>query len=765
MKFTFAWLKDYLKTDHDVHKIAEKLTAIGLETENITNEKVGFIIAKIIEVKPHPNADTLNICMVDNATETLQIVCGAPNVKENMQVVLASVGTVIPVNNLTIQKSTIRGAVSNGMLCSEYELGMGKEHDSILAVDDHFNIGDHFFNVDPVIDIAITPNRGDCLGVHGIARDLAAAGMGELPPIKIPQLSTNGITSPIDVRIENEDCALIGCYIQGVKNTTSPIWLQERLQAIGLKPISVLVDITNYLTISLNGPMHIYDVDKINGQQLTIRKANAADQEFTALNDKNYQLGDDVTVIADNKEIQAIAGIIGGKNSGCEMATTNIFLEIALFDKIDIAKSSRQLAITTDASYRFERGIDGHFMLDGMHIAVDMITGLCGGQVYELSMNNYISQQTTNIPFNLERISKISGMKIEKDNAIDVLTKLGFVVQDNLISPPSWRHDIDGEADIAEEILRINGYDKIPSTPLPNTKSIAIEKLPLHEILMNRGMHEVITWSFMDENKVLDKAKELLKIENPIADNLNIMRPSIIPNLIEVMSNNFARDEIGVAVFELGPVYSGDQQEQVLSGLRSGMNVKRNIYGLHRECDIFDAKADVLEILAYYNIHNPQLTRDHPEYYHPGRSGCLRLGKTILAYFGELIERHHEKYRTIVFEVFIDRIPIVKQKKKNSEFSVYQSVMRDFGFVVAEEIMIEEVLKIIYASDKKIIQDIDVFDVYRGEDIGDNKKSVALSVKFQSYDRTLSGQEIEEVHNRIIDNVHKKIGGILRRDY
>ncbi len=763
MKFSLSWLKDYLETDSSVSEIAEKLTNLGLETESVTIENNGFVIAKILEVKSHPNADALNVCMVDTGTEVLQIVCGAPNVKSGMKVVLANVGCVIPTNNLTIQKSKIRGVVSNGMLCSERELGLGKEHDGILEVSEEREIGENFFGVDPVFDVAITPNRGDCLGILGIARDLSAAGVGTLRPIAVPGIKTNGLPSPITFTVDVGGCSVIGCYISGVQNTTSPEWLQKRLQSVGIKPISALVDVSNYLTIALNRPMHVYDADKINGQQLNIRKASDSDNHFIALNEKEYHINVGTTVIADDQEVHAIAGVIGGQKSGCSINTTNIFLEVAIFDPIGIANASRNLAISTDASYRFERGIDPNFMIDGAHVAIDMIVNLCGGQIYEpIVVNNNTTHNKISIPFDIDKIHRISGMEVERSEAITTLKKLGFSVEDDRVIPPSWRHDVDGEADLVEEILRIKGYDEIPSQPLPYAQPTPVEQHPLSKILMRRGLHEVITWSFMDANKILDETQELLRIKNPITENLDVMRPSIIPNLIEVMSKNFVRDEVGVAIFELGPIYNKNQQMEVLAGLRAGMNSYKNIYDTQREYDIFDAKADVLEILASYNLHNPQLTKESPEYYHPGRSGCFRLGKTVLAYFGELSDKFHDKYRAVVFEIFIDSIPNVKKKKNNLEFSVYQAVKRDFAFVVQEGLQIEDLLKVIQATDKKLIQAINIFDIYRGDSIGGDKKSVALSVKLQASDRTLSGEELEKVQNLIIDNVRNKIGGILR---
>lgn len=769
MKFTLSWLKDHLDTTDNIHDIAETLINIGLEVEEIIDQKCEFIISQIKGVKPHPDADNLNICTVDNGKQTLQVICGAHNVKDNMKVVLATVGGTIPVNQLKIQAAKIRGITSQGMLCSAHELGIGKDHEGILELEDDKIIGTDFFNIDPIIDIAITPNRGDCLGVRGIARDLAAAGIGSLKPLIVPSINTHNSAPPINIIIEDtSNCScLISCYIEGVNNENkSPSWMRERLKAIGINPTSTLVDITNYLTITLNRPMHIYDVDKLTGKQLIVKKSKVTDGEFIALNDKSYNLSEDTVVIADEKNPQAIAGIIGSKESGCNIHTKNILLEVASFNHISIGNSSRTLGITTDASYRFERGIDNNFIMDGAKIAIDMITSLCGGQPYKPQVTNNIKLKQYNIPFNLHFLEKINGLKIEPEYAKTTLNTLGFKIEGDKVYPPSWRHDITVEADLAEEILRVQGYNKIPSTPLPNITPIKNHKISSsnRDLLITQGMHEVITWSFMDSKKVISESHDLIKIKNPVKVDLDIMRPSIIPNLLEVMHSNFARDEIGVAIFEIGPIFYGDKsEEEVITGLRSGFNSERNIYKTERKYDIFDAKSDVLQVLSQYNINSPILNKNTPAYYHPGRSGCFSLGKTIIAHFGELLAQ--DKHRVVVFEIFIGRIPKIKKKKQNSDISIYQATKRDFAFVVKEEITIEEVLKIICKVDKNIIKNTDVFDIYRGKDIGENNKSIAISVKLQSNDKTLNTNEIERIHHDIIDSVHKKIGGILRKDY
>ncbi|MBQ4874728.1 MAG: phenylalanine--tRNA ligase subunit beta [Rickettsiaceae bacterium H1] len=770
MKFTLSWLKDYLETDCELQEITEKLTDIGLEVEKVTKDKAEFIISQIIEVKKHTDADSLNICMVNNGEEVLQIVCGANNVKEGMNVVLAKVGSTIPSNGMIITKSKIRGITSYGMLCSAVELGIGSDSEGILHLTNEAIIGESFFTIDPVIEIAITPNRGDCLGVYGIARDLAASGIGKLKSFTVPDINFIAKASPINVKINNmKSCScFIGCYVKGVKNSVSPDWMQKRLQVIGLEPVSSLVDITNYLNFTFNRPMHVYDADKLSGDLIV--KSAASGETFKALNGKSYCLDENVTVITDKKEIQAIAGVIGSMESSCTSDTENILLELALFNPISVGISSRKLVITTDASYRFERGLDDDFVLSGAKIAIDMIMSICGGEPYELVISEKVSKKKNLIPFNLHNLEKIAGFSIDKKKSEKFLENLGFAFQGNNLLVPSWRNDINGEADIVEEILRINGYGNIPLNPFSklsqaqasNRSNLALNR----NLLTMRGMYEVITWSFMDSKKVTSNQtrNNLIEIKNPIAKNFNVMRPCIVHNLIDVMQNNFSRDEVGIAIFEIGMIYSRSNSEELITGLRSGFNGKKNIYGSNREYDFFDVKADVLAILQQYNIENPQLTRNTPEYYHPGRSGCFMLGKTVISYFGELLER--KKHRITIFEIFIERIPKIKRKRRQNNFSIYQSVNRDFGFVVKDDVSVGEMISVIKTSDKSVIQEIDVFDIHKSnEELGEGKKSVAVSVKLQALDKTLSGTDIEKVHAKIIKNIENKLGGILRRDY
>ncbi len=771
MKFTLSWLKDHLETECNLHEISDKLTNLGLEVEKIVSSDDCFIISRIEDVKPHPNADKLSVCVVDNGEEILQIVCGASNVRPNINVVLAKIGTTIPVNGMVVKKSKIRGVTSNGMLCSEFELGLGKNCAGILELDEGAQVGERFLKNEEVIEIAITPNRGDCLGVRGIARDLAAVGCGRLKPLKEVKIEFYGHESPIKVGIDDVTACncFIGCYIENVKSISSPDWLQSRLKSVGLEPISALVDITNYCMLSFNRPMHVYDADKLTGK-LSVRCANKG-EKLQALNNKEYELDDGIAVIADDNEVQALAGIIGGKNSGCSMKTANVFLEVASFDAIKIGMNSRKLGLATDSSYRFERSLDSDFTIEGAKIAIDLIMSLCGGKPYKLTIVGDNKKEVQKIPFDMEKIKKIAGFKIDEQSAIDILQDLGFTLERKEISVPTWRNDIGAIADIAEEILRVKGYNSIPLKPLPDIMHKRnFDILSLHrDVLINSGMYEVITWSFMDSKKAILQngliKHELIKIKNPMSENLDVMRPSIIPNLLDVMANNFARGETSIAIFEIGAVYGGEAKEkQMIAGLRAGFSGKRNIYAPQRRYDIFDVKADVLQILEQYNITSPQLAREAPGYYHPGRSGTFKLGKVVLAYFGELLE-HYNVNRVNIFEVFIERVFLVKKKNKSKKVSIYQAVNRDFAFVVKKEVSVKDIVQAINESEKNLIKEIEVFDVYEGKDIGEKNKSVAIAVKMQANDRTLSESDISCVHSAIIDHVGRKTGGILRRDY
>lgn len=786
MKFTLSWLKDYLETNATLDQIVEKLTALGLEVESVVDyskQLAAFKVAKITEATQHPQADRLRVCKVDNGSEQLQIVCGAPNARAGIRVVLAPIGTVIPANNLTIKKSAIRGVESNGMLCSAEELGLGAESDGIVELPDNDNtlLGGPAAKAlgldDAVIDIAITPNRADALGVYGVARDLAAAGLGTLKKLDVKANAGIG-ASPVNVKLESPAAPYyIGRAFKGVKNGESPAWLKSRLNAIGQKPISALVDITNYISIAYGRPLHVYDVKLLNGD-LTVREAKAG-EKITALNDKEYTLKNEL-VIADAKAPVAIAGIIGGKATGVTENTNDVFLEVAYFDSVAIRKAGQALQIDSDAKYRFERSVDPEFVKTGAEIATQMILELCGGEASELFVVGKNPYAPQSLKFDPKKVETLAGVKVESSEAKAILEKLGFGVDGSFnVSIPSYR-DIVGEADIVEEILRVKGFDTIPETPLPAARSFAKPALSptqklnsdARRILAARGLTEAVTFSFMHS----EKAKEFggiaaeLKLLNPISDMLDGMRPSIVPNLMEAYQKNAARGQNDLGLFEIGPVYSGAKPEQnrvSIAGLRTGQNAAKNIYKDSRAVDAFDAKADALSIIALVlSPDKVQIESGAASHYHPGRSGTLRLGPKVIGYFGELHPALLKKWdiedAVSAFEIFPNELPPAPKAKAKAELSQYQATTRDFAFLVDEAVTADSLVKAIRAAEKTLIKDVSIFDVYAGKGVGEGKKSVAISVVLQALDRTLTVEEIEAVAAAITARVAKDLNGILR---
>lgn len=787
MKFTLSWLKDYLETDASLDAIAAKLTALGLEVESVTDyakQLSAFKVAKIVDAKQHPQADRLRVCMVDNGAEQLQIVCGAPNARAGLRVVLAPIGTVIPANNLTIKKSAIRGVESNGMLCSAEELGLGGESDGIIELPDNDNVplggaaAAALGFDDAVIEIAITPNRADCLGVYGIARDLAAAGMGKLKLLKLEKPAGKG-ASKTAVKLDSEAAPYyIGRYFSGVKNAESPQWLKSRLKAIGQKPISALVDITNYITFDLGRPLHVYDAKKLTGN-LSVR-ASKPGEKITALNDKEYTLSGEL-VIADDKAPVAIAGIIGGKDTGVSETTTDVFLEVAYFDPVVIRKAGQKLQIDSDAKYRFERGVDPQMLETGAEIATRMILELCGGSASELVIAGKNPHQPKSIAFDVKKVETLAGVKVTADEAKTILENLGFVVaKDFAVSVPSGRADIEGEADLVEEILRVKGYDTIPLTPLPGAASAAKPALSpaqrqvfdARRQLAARGLTEAVTFSFMHSEKARDFAevKPEVVLVNPISDLLDVMRPSILPNLLEASLKNTARGQSDLALFEIGPVYTGakpEENKQVIAGLRTGHTAPKNLYKETREVDAFDAKADAFSVIA--PIVDPEkitVEQGAPKHYHPGRSGTLKLGPNLLGYFGEIHPALKAKWKiedvAVAFEIFADALPNASRAKTKAAISDYQPVTRDFAFVVEDAVTAASLTKAVRGAEKTLIQTVSVFDIYAGKGLGEGKKSIAISVVMQAADRTLTDKEIDAVADAIVAKVTKDTGGSLR---
>ncbi|MEZ5690679.1 MAG: phenylalanine--tRNA ligase subunit beta [Rickettsiales bacterium] len=800
MKFTLSWLKSHLETEASLQDITDKLTAIGLEVENVEDkgkQLADFTVAKIIEAEKHPKADKLKVCKVESDEGILQIVCGAANARAGIYVALAKEGSVIPTNGMIIKKSKIRDVESRGMLCSEEELGIAESSEGIIELPEA-GVGTKVAEVlglnDPVIEIAITPNRADCLGVHGIARDLAASGIGRLKPLTEINFGDGNHNSPISVTIEEGNACkqFIGCHIKNVNNIVSPDWLKKRLESIGQKSISALVDITNYFTFDLGRPLHVYDADKLNGN-INVRLAKDG-EKILALDDKEYGLSNDITVIADEKNPVAIGGIIGGSLSGCSNDTKNIFLEVALFEASQIANSGRILQIDSDARYRFERGVDVAFVEEAAKRAASMITEICGGVASKLVYAGKTPDWKKEVKLDLGKVKKISGIDISAEDSILILKNLGFSVENNdsfaVCTPPSWRADIENDADLIEEIVRIYGYENIPTTPLPKnpeiTKSIltALQKRikTSKRLLAESGMLEVKSWSFLPsaQAKIFGGNNDELTIINPINAELDTMRPSILPNMLEAAKRNRARGFNNLSLFEIGLQFHGikpEEQQTVASGIYAGKiedyNYANGLFTKQfRDTQTMDSKKIVARLLATLGVNKFEVRTDNlPKYYHPNRSGAFVLGKNILAYFGEInpiINRDFDfdsKERIAAFEVFLENIPQARNNtttKPVLKLSDYQTVERDFAFTIDDSVSSDVVIKEIGKADKNLINNVEIFDIYSGKGIAENKKSVAVKVSLQPTDKTLSEQEIAKVSDDIIKAAEKGFGGVLR---
>jgi phenylalanyl-tRNA synthetase beta chain len=788
MKFTLSWLKDHLDTNASLDDISKTLTAIGLEVESITDASESlkvFTVAKILEATRHPEADKLQVCKVESNAGILQIVCGAPNARAGLYVALAQEGAFIPGSNFTIKKTKIRGVESNGMLCSFEELGIAGDSTGIIEMPEA-TIGASVAKTlgldDPLIDIAITPNRADCLGVRGVARDLAAAGLGTLKPLAAPPLSLSG-KSPISVSITSANCQqFIGCFIKDVKNGESPEWLKKRLAAIDLRPISALVDITNYFTYDLGRPLHVYDAKKLTGN-ITVRDAKAG-EKINALNDKEYTLEDGMCVIADDKAPVAIAGVIGGADTGCELDTTDVFLEVALFTPTHVATVGRKLAIDSDARYRFERNVDAAFVDEGAKLAVAMIQKLCGGSASELVVAGSTPPWKRDIAFNPARVKTLGGVDIAADKIEKILISLGFTTNHQLsaVTPPSWRADVEGEADIVEEVLRIHGYDNLPVLPLPKLSDVKLATpdrvMQAKRMLAASGYLEICSYSFIPQSqaKRFGGGTEALALANPISEDLSDMRPNLLPNLLVAAQKNHYRGFKNLRLAEVGLTYqnpspSGQQMNAtaLLTGEVSTHEIDGKLFKTTaKPVGAMDAKRDAMNILFALGIKKFEFTTATPTWYHPGRSGAIVLGKNILATFGELhpalLKEFDIATSACAFEIFLENIPTPRAKTKAKpklELSDYQVVTRDFAFVVENKISSAELVKAIAAAEKNLITDITIFDVYAGKGVEDGKKSVALQVTLQAPDRTLSDAEITGVSQNIIASVGK-IGGVLR---
>ena len=795
MKFTLSWLKEHLGTKASVEEIAETLTKIGLEVEEIlnpTNELGSFITAKVEDLQDHPDSDHLHILKVNTGKEILQIVCGAPNVTLGMVGILAPVGTLIPAFGEKIEVGKIRGVESFGMMCSEKELGIGEDHSGIISLPADTKIGlsaAEVLNIDPVIEIAITPNRAECLGVRGVARDLAAAGLGELKPLNILK-QNNRFKSPINVKVEDfEACpTYIGRYIRGVNNKAeTPKWMKDRLNAIGLRSISPLVDVTNYINYDLARPLHVFDADKLKGD-ICVRMAKEG-EKFVSLEEKEYSLDCKSLGICDDEGVQCLGGIMGGVEKGCDENTQNVFLECALFAPECIARTGRKLQIDSDSRYRYERWVDPKSNMLGSDYATQLILQICGGEASEQVVCGSDDCAPRVAYIRPERIKSFVGIDVSREKVVEILSKLGFEVSDEggklKAVSPTWRGDIEGEHDLIEEVVRMIGLDAIPAETMPgdafpkqvlssNQRRVVTVK---HE-LAARGMLETVTWSFTDSRlaELFLADKEKVELCNPITSELDVMRPSILPNLLLGLKNNIARGYANVSLFEVGPEFYGrkpQEQNLVAAGIRSGQTSKKHWLGEQRGFDVFDVKADALAAIAAANgpFDSAQISLDAPEYYHPGRSGALRLGRNVIAYFGELhplvTKKLGIKQRVYAFEVILSNIPTPRQNndkaKKKLELSAFQPVDKDMAFILNCDVKAADVIATAKTADRNHIADVRIFDVYEGENLPEGKKSLALSVTFQPKENTFSDQDIEIMMQKVEQALKSKFGAELRK--
>lgn len=802
MKFTLSWLKDHLETDASIDEICYQLNMIGLEVEHIENPQKTygeFSVCEIIEVNKHPNADKLNLCKLNTKFGDSEVVCGAPNVRVGLKAVFAPEGSYIPGSGIKLQATTIRGVKSNGMLLSERELSLSDDHDGILELDNSANIGDEILGYikrsDPVIEIAITPNRADALGIRGIARDLSAAGVGELKNLEIPVIRE---VFEIDKKIILNEDASENVYasfrlIRNVKNGESPQWLKDRLETIGLRSINKLVDVTNYLTFDLCRPLHVFDYDKIS-DFLEIRKAKDA-EKMLALDDKEYILSNKHIVLADDNGPESIAGIIGGQSSGSDEDTVNVLVEAVTWDKINIAQTGRELGINSDARYRNERGIDKSFNDTGLDIATDMINKLCGGENSKMISLGKKPEGNNKINFRLSEIERLLGVSIEENEVSDILSRLGFLVKKNNqtleLEIPSWRNDIYEQACIVEEVMRIKGTDNIKSIPLNKSVSVASRKITniqkarsqIKRILASRGMMETVSYSFISDKYAayFNNTNNELKLINPISSELNILRQSLLPSLINSIKKNLDKGHKDISLFEVSHSFMGveaDLQIDTAAGIRVGKAISHggngDWRGKRENYDVFDVKEDVLSVLRAQGIEDTNYTisvSDLPDYYHPGKSGALCQGpKNVLAYFGELhptIASLYDLDQTLfAFEIFpnsyIANRRVKSRVRPGFNSSQFMPLYRDFAFIFDKVVQAEDIIITIRKLKNTLISDIKIFDVYTGGNIPKDKKSIGINIEIQPYEKTLTDTEIDELSAIIINEISKKFSATIR---
>ncbi|MEP4431225.1 MAG: phenylalanine--tRNA ligase subunit beta, partial [Hyphomicrobiales bacterium] len=803
MKFTLSWLKDHLDTTASLDEIVEALTMVGLEVEEVDDRArfMPFTIAKVLSAEQHPDADKLRVLSVDTGDgKPVQVVCGAPNARAGLIGAFAGPGTYVPGIDVTLGASSIRGVESFGMMCSERELELSDDHDGIIDLPADTPIGGAFASYagldDPMIEIGVTPNRPDALGVYGIARDLAAAGIGTLKDAAIPAVAGEG-ECPVSVALEFGDteplCPAFGLrLVKGIQNGPSPQWMQQRLKAIGLRPINTLVDITNYITFDRGRPLHVFDADKVAGN-LVVRRGKDG-EEIATLDGKTYKTTPEICVIADDNGLESLAGVMGGEASGCSEDTTNVLIESALWDPYNIARTGRDLGVNSDARYRFERGVDPAMILPGLELATQMVLDLCGGSTSKVSVSGTVPTPEKTVNFPYSDIKRLTGLDVPTERANSILESLGFPVSGSgdvvQVSVPSWRPDVDGKADIVEEVMRIVGVNEIAHKPIQRGDHVQGPILTVRQTrerrarraLASRGMLEAVTWSFLpkDQAEAFGGGQPELALANPISTDLSDMRPSLLPNLISALQRNGDRGINNLALFEVGQIFTGDQRDEQKTGAtgvrRGAVQIThdgRDWRGAARSVDAFDAKADAFGVLAELGVpvNNLQVVAEAPSWYHPGRSGRIQLGpKQIFGTFGELhpaiLKKLDVDGPVVGFEVILENLPKPRGKATRTKAALnlpeLLPVSRDFAFVVASDVSADKLLKAAKGADKKLIQSVSLFDVYEGDRMEEGKKSLAIEVTLQPRDKTLTDEDISAVSNAIVASVEKATGGQLR---
>ena len=800
MKFTLSWLKDHLDTSASLAEIVDTLTRVGLEVESVEDpgrKYDGFVVASVIEAKQHPNADRLKVCIVEAGQGPVQVVCGAPNARTGMKGVFSPVGTYIPGKKLTLAKGVIRGVESNGMLCSAPELELSDDHEGIIELPDDAPVGIAYARFagldDPIIDVAVTPNRPDATGVAGIARDLAAAGLGKLKT-PAPKSYEGAFDCPTRVHLDlaPADAHLCPAFalrlVRGVTNRPSPEWMQKRLRAIGLRPISALVDITNYITFDRGRPLHVFDFAKVAGD-LTVRRARPG-ESVLALDGRTYALDESMVVIADLNGIESIAGIMGGEQSGCDETTRDVLIESALWDPTTTAQTGRKLGITTDARYRFERGVDPDFCVPGCDLGTELVLSICGGEPSRMAVAGDPSTPRRSIPFQYSEVKRLLGVDIPREEGVSILRRLGFGLEDGRVLVPSWRPDIQVKADVVEQVLRIAGVESAAPAPLPRL-DYGVPK-PVLTLMQKRtrlakrtlaalSLREAVTWSFVSKPtaELFGGGSRSLALANPMAADLSDMRPSLIPGLVAAAERNARRGLSDVALFEVGQLFLGpgeNDQRIAAASVRRGRakldSEGRNWSG-GGPVDVFDAKRDAMTLLSALgvNANAVQVLPGGPSFLHPGRAATLQFGpKTIVGWFGQLhpsiCEALDAEGPIVAFEITLDAIPAPKVRPTKTKPKLIRSdfmpVERDLAFVVGEDVNAADIVKAAESAERSLVARVGVFDVYRGEGMAEGAKSIAIHVTLQPRERTLTEAEIDAAISRIVAEVSKKTGARLR---